>query len=92
MNSNAVFVMQPNGLLARFSYAISDLTHVNLTKKRAIEVASITLAKKQAKALVDMAFGATQMLSWEDVLEIIEVEQGPVSRKEIEFQVSLQIA
>jgi len=46
-------ILQPNGLLARFSDVVDNFTHVNLTKEEAFEVCFEELGRRDAEKKVE---------------------------------------
>jgi hypothetical protein len=58
------FVLQPNGLLARFSTIVDHFTHYNLTKEEAIEVAREDMGRKDAEEKVER--GLKDEIYWHD--------------------------
>lgn len=83
------FVIQPNGLLARYSTTVESVTHYNLRKQDALRLASRSLQLKDAKVMVQAALVSPQM-TWESALEMIEYVHGPLSRRETEIEACLQ--
>ena len=81
------FVTQPNGLLARFSYAVDDFTHVNLTREQAQAIAEVDYALSPAEARCEI-MGAIEdrdprtgivgdgLSRWRDSIFIIGLSHG----------------
>jgi hypothetical protein len=92
------FVLQPNGLLGRFSTIVDNFTHCNLTKEEAIEIARLDMGKQEAEEKVERGLKdeipwkvgvyGDGTARWRDSLEDIEIRHGKKEREKIEKELS----
>lgn len=95
------FVLQPNGLLGRFSTVVDDFTHVNLTREEALEVyveGELESVRRQAEAAVERGlkdelphqhgnFG-DGTARWKRAISTVQTRHGKLGRKRIEALVA----
>jgi hypothetical protein len=94
----ARFVLQPNGLLARFSSVVDNFTHYDMTKEEAIEVAREDMGRQDAIDKVERGLKDEKPWHhgvygdgterWKDALEDIEMVHGKAERAKIEAALS----
>jgi hypothetical protein len=73
------FVVQPNGLLARFSTVVDDFTEMNMTESEAAEVVAqeyAERAKHDAEQAIARAKAASGTFRWQESLETIRAVHG----------------
>jgi hypothetical protein len=78
-------VVQPNGLLARFSTVVDDFTAMNMTESEAAEVIAqeyAERAKQDAEQAIARAKADTKGERWSDCLATIRDIHGPQTASE----------
>ena len=76
---SAMIVKQPNGLLARFSSVVDDMTHTNMTDQEMLDVLVQVMGRKDALEKIQRGlddFIKRGLARWHDCLEQIEVIHG----------------
>jgi hypothetical protein len=72
------FVVQPNGLLARFSTVVDDFTHLNMTEDEARAVVARGYAEEAARdAEESIARAKSNPGRWLEAVGIVEQVYGP---------------
>jgi len=72
------FVVQPNGLLARFSTVVDDFTHMNMSETEAIETVAEEYAERANREAVQAVDRAKELseIRWRDCLSTISSIHG----------------
>lgn len=95
------FVLQPNGLLARFSTIVDNFTYANLTKEQAIKVAREDMGRAAAEAKVER--GLKDELPWQngvygdgtarwnEACRIVKLIHGEKALKEILMEIGAEV-
>jgi hypothetical protein len=77
-------VKQPNGRLARFSDAVDNFTHMNLTEVDAVDICKAYLSLHDSFHKVQLALEDAGLHRWADALMRIEGAHGRGQRSNAE--------